>query len=95
MTQNPPQMVSAEIAGEMLSGTAVDAIKIDVEGMELDVLDGLRPTLTAQKPALLVEVGHDRRAEFDARIDALGYEIAENVRRLRFNSNSVLRPKTG
>jgi FkbM family methyltransferase len=56
------------------------AIKIDVEGHELAVLQGGRKTLRAHKPALVVEchaaswneLGVDRRA-FDAEVRSIGY----------------------
>lgn len=36
----------------------IDWIKIDVEGMELDVLEGARKTIKESKPNLLVELHH-------------------------------------
>jgi hypothetical protein len=35
-----------------------DFVKIDVEGAELDVLDGMQDTLNQIRPALLIEVTH-------------------------------------
>jgi FkbM family methyltransferase len=43
---------------------AVHGVKIDVQGMELAVLEGMRATLTVQQPKLIVEfhAGVDRRS---------------------------------
>lgn len=52
----------------------VDGIKIDVQGMELHVLRGLRPVLEEHRPALLLELhsGVDRE-EILSELTALGY----------------------
>ncbi|MEM7059153.1 MAG: FkbM family methyltransferase [Pseudomonadota bacterium] len=40
---------------EWLSGRPVDAIKIDTSGTEVDILRGLRKTIEAQKPTILID----------------------------------------
>jgi FkbM family methyltransferase len=60
----------------------VDFIKIDVEGMETDVLRGARGTIGRCRPVMYVEfLKSDKRAlsEHIASLDYKLYEIAENV----------------
>ncbi len=53
---------------------AVHGVKIDVQGMELDVLEGMRATLTLHQPKLIVEfhTGVDRRSILNL-LAACGY----------------------
>lgn len=52
----------------------VDGIKIDVQGMEIDVLEGMSGLLTRQKPKLLVELHTGvSRARFLEVIGSCGY----------------------
>jgi FkbM family methyltransferase len=58
-------------------------VKIDVEGVELDVLAGMSKTIASAKPILLYEVddgskdSFERRwSELDAYVNDLGYEVA-------------------
>ncbi len=52
----------------------IDGIKIDVQGMELDVLEGMRETLARHQPKLVIELHHgvDRRVLQELLAD-LGY----------------------
>jgi FkbM family methyltransferase len=57
-------------------------VKIDVEGAELEVIEGMRRTIERCKPVLLYEMDDANETEFkrrwgelDAAITALGYEI--------------------
>jgi FkbM family methyltransferase len=59
------------------SNDVVHGIKIDVQGMEMDALSGMRALLERQKPSLVVELhyGVDRDA-FRALLESIGYETA-------------------
>ncbi len=58
-------------AGEILPPALV---KIDVEGAELAVIEGMRSTIAAHQPAIVCEL-HDTNREFVAAMDALGYRV--------------------
>ena len=51
----------------------VDFIKLDVEGMEIDVLRGARKTLQTLKPILCVEIIKSDQAVIKGLLDELGY----------------------
>jgi FkbM family methyltransferase len=50
-----------------------DVVKIDIEGAELEAIEGMRQTLGEHKPVLLCEV-HDCNAEYVELMGSLGYE---------------------
>jgi hypothetical protein len=54
---------------------AVHGVKIDVQGMELEVIEGMRHTLLSQHPKLIVEFhsGVDRARALDL-LSACGYK---------------------
>ena len=53
----------------------VDFIKIDVEGMEMQVLKGAAALIRRDRPTLMVEIGNDRLAVFEAWCKDSGYEV--------------------
>lgn len=75
----------------------LDAIKIDVEGAELNVIDGMRDTIARLQPAIICEM-HGKNAEYVALMEELGYEV-ENlegpgpVAEARGNAQSLARPR--
>lgn len=81
---------------EVLPGDAVAAdcapsmIKIDVEGMEMQVLAGFEATLRLHKPVLFVEVDRRNDTAFREWLAGSGYGVAETFSRYRANTNYLL-----
>jgi FkbM family methyltransferase len=70
-----------------------DFIKIDVEGMEVEVLRGLMALIKRCRPTMFVEVWDHRRAECDALIAELDYAVVAEYRRYGIATNLLLRPQ--
>jgi FkbM family methyltransferase len=82
--------------GDELIGTSpVDFIKIDVEGMELQVLDGLGRVLQNQRPALYIEVSVANRNGFFDRMRRLNYDVARETKAYGDQANFTLMPAAG
>jgi len=77
---------------QALAQSKVDFIKIDVEGMEMQVLGGLADTLARCRPVIFIEVDDTNRADFLAWVAANGYEVATTFRRYPVNENFLLQP---
>jgi FkbM family methyltransferase len=58
----------------------IDFIKIDVENMELEVLDGARELIRASKPQILIEVMNGNLEKFQDMIAEIGYRITTTFR---------------
>jgi FkbM family methyltransferase len=59
---------------QRLALPAVDVVKIDVEGGELDVVAGMGRMLAEQRPFVIAEM-HDRNAAFAQALSAAGYRV--------------------
>ncbi len=77
---------------DLFKGRRFDFIKLDVEGMELGVLNGLSLTITANRPILFVEVDDKNHDAFLAWVSREAYTIAEQFRRYVNNKNFLLVP---
>lgn len=77
----------------ILGGDPIDLIKIDVEGMELEVLDGLSQVLSRQRPAVFVEVDDDNRKAFLDRIKHHQYDVRRETKAYDAQSNFTLVPE--
>ncbi|WP_211461061.1 FkbM family methyltransferase [Collimonas silvisoli] len=53
----------------------LDLVKLDVEGMEIDVLRGARSVLSKQHPIMIVEVLKSDRAAIENFVTGLGYRV--------------------
>ena len=77
---------------DLLRGEEFDFVKIDVEGMECEVIAGLSALLTRCRPILFVEVWNENRARFNELTVGLGYEVVDEYRRYDVATNLLLTP---
>lgn len=75
----------------VLSIEKPDFIKIDVEGMEMQVLNGLEKTIDRTAPMMLIEVDQRNFAAFDEWLDHHDYEVIESIQRYKVNRNYLLK----
>ncbi|MEO8242967.1 MAG: FkbM family methyltransferase [bacterium] len=78
---------------DLLAGRHIDFLKVDVEGMELEVLRGLQGTITTCHPPIFVEVDHSNNAALLAWAAEIGYGVAVEGRSFKKNRNILLAPR--
>ena len=78
---------------EMLDGRQIDLMKIDVEGMEIDVLAGFAETVARHRPSVFAEVDNNNRAAFDDWVADNHYVVTERFKRYRSNENFMIIPR--
>ncbi|MBK8455893.1 MAG: FkbM family methyltransferase [Phyllobacteriaceae bacterium] len=76
---------------DVIAGSDFDFIKIDVEGMECDVVEGLSETIGRCKPIMFVEVWNDNLARFHEQLRTLNYEVIAEFRRYDIATNLLVR----
>jgi FkbM family methyltransferase len=79
--------IAVRSGDSILSDIFPSMIKIDVEGMEMQVLRGLSETLARSRPALFVEVDTANDAEFLNWCSTLHYRVEATTKRYRANAN--------
>lgn len=77
---------------ELLGHRRIEFIKVDVEGMELQVLSGLTRTIGTCRPNLFVEVENEHQAEFLRWTEVTGYAVVETYNRSGNQENFMLVP---
>ncbi|PCI63724.1 MAG: methyltransferase [Kordiimonadales bacterium] len=70
----------------------IDFVKIDVEGMELEVLDGMKKTIDQYRPAIFVEVNNENKSRFTEFVAEIEYSIKESFKRYPENCNYLIAP---
>jgi FkbM family methyltransferase len=78
---------------DVLSGTDVSFIKIDAEGMELGILDGLQRTIERCRPSMFVEVENGNIDLFMRLVAQMRYRIADSYRRYAEEINFLIVPQ--
>jgi FkbM family methyltransferase len=76
---------------DILAEEDPDFVKIDVEGMEMQVLRGLDQTIRRCAPMILLEVDKSNYGAFNAWVQEYDYEVLEEIQRYRMNKNFLLR----
>ena len=71
----------AALIARLLNGRHIDFIKIDTEGMEIDVLKGLQDTIATCRPTMFVEVDHQNGDAFRAFLRRSGYVVRDQFSR--------------
>ena len=72
----------------------VGFVKIDVEGMEMEALSGLRETLSRWRPAMFIEIEDRRAAEFEEWMRSFDYRIETTFIRYAGKKEFLLIPPT-
>ena len=80
------------IGDNILAGRRVDFLKIDVEGMEMKVIDGLRAIISQWRPRMFVEVDNANAVSFKEWCAANKYAICQTARRYPENENYMVIP---
>lgn len=80
-------------ADDLLAEETPDFIKIDVEGMEMRVLDGLSGLLARCRPVMMVEVDNEVEDQFMNWVAEAGYGVVATHARYRLNKNHVIADK--
>jgi FkbM family methyltransferase len=84
--------VEIRTGDSLIAGRTVDFLKIDVEGMEMAVLDGLARTIARCRPPIFIEVFDESIAALEQWAAANGYRVAETYRRYLACKNFMLVP---
>jgi FkbM family methyltransferase len=85
--------VAARLVDDLLTGEAVDFVKIDVEGHELHALRGLQRTINTKRPKMYVEVDNENIVGFRALMNTLDYVVVESRRSYAENENFLVAPR--
>jgi FkbM family methyltransferase len=71
----------------------IDFIKIDVEGLELEVLQGLDRTLSLNRPKIFIEVSNENVPRFGEWLKSRNYRAIERYRRYATCENYLIAPE--
>ena len=77
---------------ELLLDRRVDFIKLDVEGLEMEVLGGLAGTIAKWRPRLFIEVSDNKARAFETWANQHDYVTVRRYRRYSVNENYMLVP---
>ena len=72
--------------------TKVDFIKIDIEGAELQALEGAKNLINSWRPSMLIEVDNANLSGFDSWLRENRYRITQRHKRYASNENFFIAP---
>jgi len=79
-------------ADRLLKDRTIDIVKIDVEGMEMECLAGMRDLTERCRPTMFIEVVNENAADFGGWSEQNGYVTVERYRRYPENENYLILP---
>ncbi len=85
--------IAVETGDNLLADERPDFIKLDVEGMEMQVLAGLEATIARARPRMLVEVDDKNRTAFGMWCLKHGYHHIDDWRVGPHNANYLIEPE--
>jgi FkbM family methyltransferase len=85
--------IKIAIGDTLLSNERVDFIKIDTEGFEMKVLQGLVRTIQRERPAIFVEVADLNAEAFRSFVNLHNYQIVFSSKPYAPNENFIVTPK--
>ncbi|WP_054008237.1 FkbM family methyltransferase [Cypionkella psychrotolerans] len=84
--------ISMASGDALLDGARIDFLKVDVEGMELEVLRGFEQSIAASRPPIFLEVDHKNSDALMAWAAGQGYGVLVEGRSFKMNRNVLLGP---
>lgn len=86
------ESVTLSRGDDVLGDTHIDFIKIDVEGHEMAVLEGLQNVIRTKRPTIFAEVDNDNWKAFSECLDRNNYHVVDSFRRYAENNNYLVTP---
>jgi len=86
--KEPPwkhQPVKIVTGDSIFADKKIDFIKVDAEGMDLVILDGLRTTIQANRPKIFIEITNDNLLDFHMWIELNDYKIIKKFTHGAYN----------
>ncbi len=77
---------------DILQLRPVHFVKMDVEGMEVRVLQGLSETIARWRPVMFIEVDQNNTVDFEGWVQRNDYVAVRRFRRYPENENYVIVP---
>ena len=84
--------ISMASGDALLAGARIDFLKVDVEGMELEVLRGFQQTIATSRPPIFLEVDHKNNDALMGWAAGQGYGVLVEGRSFKMNRNVLLGP---
>lgn len=91
-SESSGELVHLVKGDEMLGDVPIDFVKIDVEGHEIEVLEGLSTVISKRRPVLFVEVDEENQTAFETWMRNAGYQIIDRYKRYPTNENFLCKP---
>ena len=73
----------------------IDFVKIDIEGAELAVMDGMKQLIERCRPLIFVEVNNENLSGFATMVEVIGYQVVYCNKRYAENENFLIVPASG